>query len=1215
MTQTYRLDIQVSADSAIQAMTRLEQSFDKAGDASKKAEKALSDAERHMSKTGQSAYKTSQDLDKAGSGFKKVGKDAHDAGDGIKKADKDMSGMNATVNKLNNTLGAFKTAMLGAMAFVGIGSVVQTADAMKTLDGQIRIATNSAEQHAKAMSEVERIAMANHVSLQSVGEMYVSNARSLKQLGKDQNDVIKFTEQVTMAMRLGGGSAEAQAAALTQLGQAMASGVLRGDEFNSIAEQAPVIMELMADSLGVTTGELRKLAGEGKLTAEAVYQALTSASATDKLASMASQTSTTIGGALEDVRTQWDLAVHNLLNSDGGISSLIADGIGLIGQGLQQFGDYLPQVNEVITNTITKAKELGSAFVESDIGQATIEALKTAFDGLKTAIEAVVDVGADITQFFQENPELAIALASGIGAATIAFGAYQIALWGVTAATTAWATITSVAAGAFAILTSPITLTVAAIAGLVAVGVYLYRNWDTIKAKASEVWTNIKQAISDKINEIKKAFSEWLSNAPEPVKKMVENITSIFDGLTKVWDTVKNAAKQAWEGLKTSAKDTWNQIKEVWSGVKPYFQEIWNGVKAIFQIAWQALTLPPKIAFETIKAAVKFGIDSIKAVISAGVSIFASYFNLGFGLIKTTVTTAFNVIKALMRGDMQGVKDAINNGVKQAVQLFKNFSNDARATIKKLGSDLLQVGRDAVQGLINGIGEKIGAAVQKARELASQVKNAVTGFLDIHSPSRVMKQLGEWTAEGFALGIAYKAPMAVKEAQKLAEDAKNALQNDMEQAAKNIYKLQLQQQENPFADAITEIKFGKYGNENTDRLLQLKQEELAQQNILDVTNQIRQNHAAIKTLGMDRIGQLRWEYDNTNKFIGVSRKMFDAHLDYIQKLEQAQKQLAATADFDKEIADIDKQLALLGNDDPLAEFRYNLEHTKKQMGYTAEQLDKLNQKMMALQDSKDKLARKEKTDKQKKDSADSFDKLKSEIYQVSPAEKLRAEYQDKLKVIAEYEDLHTDKLAEALQARHQLKQQYEQAQTDLQLASYEMQLSGVAGLMKDILGESSRGYKAIFAMEKGMALARILLANKEALAKAWASAPFPANLGAVAKVALESGALVAAVNAIKPVVGQAHDGIMSVPKSGTWNLEKGERVLPKHTAKALDKKLDSIGGSGGTAINISVTVNSNGSSDVQSDAQTGKSFGNAIKAAVQNELMRQRRQGGMLYGV
>ena len=124
---------------------------------------------------------------------------------------------------------------------------------------------------------------------------------------------------------------------------------------------------------------------------------------------------------------------------------------------------------------------------------------------------------------------------------------------------------------------------------------------------------------------------------------------------------------------------------------------------------------------------------------------------------------------------------------------------------------------------------------------------------------------------------------------------------------------------------------------------------------------------------------------------------------------------------------------------------------------------------------------------------------------------------------------------------------------------------------------------------------------------------FPQNIPMIAGSMSQGMGIVDDIRSIVMPVGQAHDGIMSVPKSGTWNLEKGERVLPRHTAQALDRKLDGTG-NGATNINVNVTVNSDGSSDVQSNAALGKRFGEAIKAAVQKELHNERRQGGLLYG-
>lgn len=232
---------------------------------------------------------------------------------------------------------------------------------------------------------------------------------------------------------------------------------------------------------------------------------------------------------------------------------------------------------------------------------------------------------------------------------------------------------------------------------------------------------------------------------------------------------------------------------------------------------------------------------------------------------------------------------------------------------------------------------------------------------------------------------------------------------------------------------------------------------------------------------------------------------------------------------------------------------------------------------------------------------DSFNNLTKELAgEESPLEQLKTQLGERLMVIEEYERTHTNVEQQAQTARLKAQQIFEQARTDLSLSHIETNLNLASGFVRSLFGEQSRVYKLIFALEKGMALARIILANKTALAQAWASAPFPANLGAVAKVAVESGALVSAVNAIKPVIGQAHDGIMSVPKSGTWNLEKGERVLPRHTAQNLDNTLNNI--KGGKAVNV--IIHNHTGEKVQ---QTTDSNGD-IRVIIGQELAKQLPQ-------
>lgn len=119
-------------------------------------------------------------------------------------------------------------------------------------------------------------------------------------------------------------------------------------------------------------------------------------------------------------------------------------------------------------------------------------------------------------------------------------------------------------------------------------------------------------------------------------------------------------------------------------------------------------------------------------------------------------------------------------------------------------------------------------------------------------------------------------------------------------------------------------------------------------------------------------------------------------------------------------------------------------------------------------------------------------------------------------------------------------------------------LSGsLADIAAKTLGEQNSIYHAMFAIEKGFAIAKSVMAIQTAMASAAMSLPFPANLGAMASVAASVAGIVSTIQSVS-MVGQAHDGIMEVPDSGTWNLQRGERVLPQKTAANLDRTLEQV---------------------------------------------------------
>ncbi len=244
--------------------------------------------------------------------------------------------------------------------------------------------------------------------------------------------------------------------------------------------------------------------------------------------------------------------------------------------------------------------------------------------------------------------------------------------------------------------------------------------------------------------------------------------------------------------------------------------------------------------------------------------------------------------------------------------------------------------------------------------------------------------------------------------------------------------------------------------------------------------------------------------------------------------------------------------------------------------------------------------------------------------ELSPMEQLNKKFDDGNKLIDIYEknglekykndqDTMTKIMQEAQTAREILTKNHRQNMLDLQLSMSQDMLGSLANTSKTAFGEQSKFYRATFAAERGVAIARAMLALKSNIAQA-SKIGFPANIPMIAGAFAQGMSIVNDIRALKaPVIGQAHDGIMSVPKSGTWNLEKGERVLPRHTAQNLDNTLNRLQGRGETK----VIINNYTGESVQTEHQDngdlmitiGKMVGDAIDYKLAERDAKSHRQG------
>ncbi|MDC5191591.1 tape measure protein [Acinetobacter baumannii] len=165
--------------------------------------------------------------------------------------------------------------LAGYMAgLVTVSAAISKMDTYTGLQNRLKLVTSSQVELNQALKDTFNIAQVTGQAWDSTAQVYQRFADNAKRLGITLQQTSSLTETVAKAIAISGGSAASAEAALVQFGQALASGVLRGEEFNSIAEQAPGLLKAIATGLDTNIGQLRGMAAEGKLTADVVVKSL-----------------------------------------------------------------------------------------------------------------------------------------------------------------------------------------------------------------------------------------------------------------------------------------------------------------------------------------------------------------------------------------------------------------------------------------------------------------------------------------------------------------------------------------------------------------------------------------------------------------------------------------------------------------------------------------------------------------------------------------------------------------------------------------------------------------------------------------------------------------------------------------------------------------------------------------------------------------------------
>lgn len=172
-------------------------------------------------------------------------------------------------------LGNKASASLAAIgAAVGTKELIGLSDTWTTLSNKVAAVSQSTGMQARSMSDLVKGADDARAGIESYTDLYAKLMRSASGVAKNEEEIARATNIVSKAFVAGGAAASEQAAAVLQLGQALASGNLQGDELRSIRENAPLLAEAIAKEFNTTIGGLKDLGAEGKLTTDRVFKAI-----------------------------------------------------------------------------------------------------------------------------------------------------------------------------------------------------------------------------------------------------------------------------------------------------------------------------------------------------------------------------------------------------------------------------------------------------------------------------------------------------------------------------------------------------------------------------------------------------------------------------------------------------------------------------------------------------------------------------------------------------------------------------------------------------------------------------------------------------------------------------------------------------------------------------------------------------------------------------
>ncbi|ENY9093700.1 tape measure protein [Klebsiella michiganensis] len=269
-----------------------------------------------------------------------------------------------SIDTTERSMSSLSRVAVGLTAALSVQQVAGYADAWATVNNKLSNSLRPSEQLADVTERVFNITQQTRSSLDATASLYARLERATRQYGTSAGDLAKLTTIINQGFVVSGATAQEAENAIIQLSQGLASGALRGEEFNSVNEQGNRLIVALADSMGVSIGQMRNMAAQGKLTTDVVVNGLLSQGSV--IGAEFANTTTTISQALQ--------VAGNNITKFFGENSTVKTGAAIFSDAVVTISENIGGLSALLTGV---AAILGSRYVGA-LTMATAAKIKAA---------------------------------------------------------------------------------------------------------------------------------------------------------------------------------------------------------------------------------------------------------------------------------------------------------------------------------------------------------------------------------------------------------------------------------------------------------------------------------------------------------------------------------------------------------------------------------------------------------------------------------------------------------------------------------------------------------------------------------------------------------------------------------------------------------------------------------------------------------------------